>query len=288
MTGGTSGGSGGDGNGGATNGTGGAGADGNPTGTGATGAIGGAGMSGDGSGGIEGIGGGGTGSGGNGLGGSGGTAGPVGNQPSQTRLVGFFEQLGIDVQAPRFAWVVNDSARAETQTAYQIVVAAEEAAITSNQGMLWDSGKVVSAQQYGVAYAGPALAKTTKYWWKVRTWNKEDQASSWSAANAFVTAFFQPTDWDKGAQWIRRPEAVSAANDVPPMFRKTFMVAKPVKQAFLYLTGLGHFVGYLNGKKVGNHEIDPAWTDYDQSMSYVTFDVTQSLVMGANAIGVML
>ena len=182
--------------------------------------------------------------------------------------------MGVDIQAPRFAWVVNDSARAEAQTAYQIIVAADEAAITANQGTLWDSGKVASAQQYGVAYAGPELAKTTKYWWKVRTWNKEDRASAWSAANTFVTGFFQPTDWDRGAQWIRHPQSVSATTDIPATFRKSFSISKPVKQAFLYVTGLGQFVASMNGKKIGNHEIDPAWTDYDKLMNYVTFDVT--------------
>jgi alpha-L-rhamnosidase len=211
----------------------------------------------------------------------------VDGEPTQTRILDNYEQV-VDVQAPRFAWVVNDTARAQAQTAYQIIVAADEAAITADQGPLWDSGKVASAQQYGVAYAGPALTKTTKYWWKVRTWNKEDQASPWSAATTFVTGFFQPTDWDRGAQWIRHPQSTSAATDAPPMFRKSFTVDKPVKQAFLYVTGLGQFVASLNGKKVGNHEIDPAWTDYDHTTSYVTFDVTKSLVMGANALGVML
>ena len=132
--------------------------------------------------------------------------------PTQTRILDNFDQI-VDVQAPRFGWVVNDSARAEAQTAYQIIVAADEATITANQGMLWDSGKVASAQQYGVAYGGPALAKTTKYWWKVRTWNKEDHASPWSAATTFVTGFFQPTDWDHGAQWIRHPQSTSATTD---------------------------------------------------------------------------
>ena len=229
-----------------------------------------------------------SGSGGNGGGSGGSGAGGGGGGPTQTRIVDNFEQMGVDVQAPRFAWVVNDSARAEAQTAYQIIVAADEGAITSNQGTLWDSGKVASAQQYGVAYAGPALAKTTKYWWKVRTWNKEDRASAWSAASTLVTGFFQPTDWDRGAQWIRHPQSVSATTDVPAMFRKSFSVSKPVKQAFLYVTGLGQFVASMNGKKVGNHEIDPAWTDYDKVVNYVTFDVTQSIVTGANAIGVML
>ena len=228
------------------------------------------------------------GSGGNGGGSGGSGAGGGGGGPTQTRIVDNFEQMGVDVQAPRFAWVVNDSARAEAQTAYQIIVAADEGAITSNQGTLWDSGKVASAQQYGVTYAGPALAKTTKYWWKVRTWNKEDRASAWSAASTFVTGFFQPTDWDRGAQWIRHPQSVSATTDVPAMFRKSFSISKPVKQAFLYVTGLGQFVASMNGKKIGNHEIDPAWTDYDKLVNYVTFDVTQSIVTGANAIGVML
>jgi hypothetical protein len=218
--------------------------------------------------------------------GSGGAAGggSVDGEPTQTRLLDNFEQLGVDEPKPRFAWVVNDSSRAQAQTAYQIIVAADEAELAANQGKLWDSGKIASAQQYGVEYAGAALTKTTKYWWKVRTWNKEDHASPWSAANTFVTGFFQATDWDRGAQWIRHPKSVSAATDAPPMFRKAFSVDKPVKQAFLYVTGLGQFVASLNGKKVGNHHIDPAWTDYDHTMSYVTFDVTQSLAMGANAL----
>ncbi|MEO8213761.1 MAG: family 78 glycoside hydrolase catalytic domain, partial [Myxococcales bacterium] len=208
-------------------------------------------------------------------------------EPTQTRIVDNFDQI-VDTQAPRFAWVVNDSARGEVQTAYQIIVAADEAAITANQGTLWDSTKVASVQQFGIAYAGPALTKTSKYWWKVRTWNKEDRASAWSAANTFVTAFFQPTDWDKGAQWIRHPKAVSAATNGSVMLRKSFMVAKSVKQAYLYVTGLGQFVATLNGKKIGNHEIDPAQTDYTVTVNYVTFDVTQQLVMGSNAMGVML
>ena len=238
--------------------------------------------------GIGGSAGAGNGSGSSGSAGNGGGAGAAGNAPTQTRIIDTYEQLGVDLQPPRFGWVVNDTARAETQTAYDIIVSDDEAAITANQGTVWDSGKVASAQQYGVAYAGSALAKTTKYWWKVRTWNKEDHPSPWSAATTFVTGFFQPTDWDKGAQWIRHPQSTSSATDVPATFRKSFMVAKPVKQAFLYVTGLGQFVASLNGKKVGNHEIDPAWTDYDKLVNYVTFDVTQSIAMGANAIGVML
>ncbi len=202
--------------------------------------------------------------------------------PTETRLVDYFEQLGIDTR-PRFGWVVNDPDRGERQTAYQIIVAANAADLTGKHGPLWDSGKVKSARQFGVTYAGAPLAKTTRYWWKVRTWDKDDHASRWSEPTSFGTGFFKPSDWS--AQWIQHPNATS---EMPVMLRKTFPVSKPVTQAYLYVTGLGQFVASLNGRKVGNHVIDPAWTDYDRTVNYVTFDVTSQLIRGRNALGIML
>ena len=196
--------------------------------------------------------------------------------PTETRLVDSYEQLGIDT-TPRFGWVVNDPDRGERQTAYQVRVTADPGRA------LWDSGRVRSAQQFGITYAGLPLANTSRYWWKVRTWDKDGQASPWSEAKSFVTGFWKPSDWK--AQWIRHP---SVGIDVPVMFRKTFPVSKPVEEAFLYTTGLGQIVASLNGRKVGNHVIDPAWTDYDRTVNYVTFDVTSHLVRGRNALGVML
>ncbi len=208
-------------------------------------------------------------------------AGSSPDAPTELRVIDSFSSLGIDTLAPRFGWVLHDDARGEIQTAYEIVV-------TADAGAVWESGKVASAQQYGVPYGGPALAKTSKYQWKVRTWNREDRASPWSADAHFVTAFFAPGDWAAGTRWIRHPQAVSRAIDPPPVFRKTFDIPKPVKHAYLYLSGLGQFVGFLNGSKIGDHEFDPAWTDYDQTVDYVTFDVTSQLRPGANALGVML
>ena len=209
--------------------------------------------------------------------------------PTEARLVDYFEQVGIETAAPRFGWIVNDSDRGERQSAYQIRVAATAAEPVGKQGRLWDSGKVRSALQFGVTYAGSPLAKTSRYWWKVRTWDKDDQVSPWSEARSFVTGLFKPSDWN--AQWVQHPDAVqhpASGNDVPVMFRKTFPVSKPVAQAFLYVTGLGQFVASVNGHKAGDHVIDPAWTDYDRTVNYVTFDVTSRLVRGRNALGIML
>jgi len=54
------------------------------------------------------------------------------------------------------------------------------------------------------------------------------------------------------------------------------------------ICGLGLHELTINGKRVGDHQLDPAWTDYASRVFYVTHDVTQYLHEGGNAIGVML
>ena len=208
--------------------------------------------------------------------------------PGNLRIIDYFSSLGIDDPHPRFGWILNDADRGERQTAYQVMVSASEAGLYKKSTSLWNSGKIISSQQYGIMYDGKALSSTTKYWWKVRTWDKDGSVSPWSPAKSFVTAFLHTNDWDKTAMWIRHPEAVSKEINPLPMFRKKFLVSKPVKQAWLYITGLGHFVASINGAKIGDHEIDPAWTDYDKTVSYITFDVAAQIKQGDNVLGVML
>ena len=73
-----------------------------------------------------------------------------------------------------------------------------------------------------------------------------------------------------------------------PLLRKEFESADEVKQARAYISGLGWYELYINGDKVGDHVLDPATTDYDKRILYVTYDVTEHLVAGANVVGIML
>ncbi len=73
-----------------------------------------------------------------------------------------------------------------------------------------------------------------------------------------------------------------------PLLRKEFKTVGEIKRAMMYLSGLGWYELYLNGKKVGDHVLDPAWTSYDKRVFYVTYDVTDLLKKGRNVIGVML
>jgi alpha-L-rhamnosidase len=72
------------------------------------------------------------------------------------------------------------------------------------------------------------------------------------------------------------------------MLRKEFAVAKPVRRAMVYYSGLGLSELYLNGAKVGDHVLSPGLTDYDKHVLYETFDVTRSLKPGANTVGLWL
>jgi alpha-L-rhamnosidase len=70
--------------------------------------------------------------------------------------------------------------------------------------------------------------------------------------------------------------------------RKVFTVEKEVKRAVAYICGLGFYELSLNGRKVGDHVLDPGWTNYRKRCLYTAYDVTAQLTRGKNALGVML
>ena len=107
-------------------------------------------------------------------------------------------------------------------------------------------------------------------------------------------AFFQmgkpaPEDWN--AQWIAADSDISS-----PLFRKEFSVEKTIARATATICGLGYYELYLNGEKVGDHVLDPGTTFYhndtakelDSRVLYVTYDVTDRLKQGPNAVGAIL
>lgn len=76
--------------------------------------------------------------------------------------------------------------------------------------------------------------------------------------------------------------------DPSPLLRKEFSANKQIHSARLYICGLGYYEAFINGKRVGDHVLDPAWTNYEQRSMYATYDVSDLLRRGQNAIGVML
>jgi len=124
----------------------------------------------------------------------------LGLSPTQLRVEALTNPLGIEVKEPRLSWIVGSSIRGEHQTAYQILVADDEAVLARGEGNLWDSGKVESDETTGVAYAGKPLQSQQRCVWTVRVWNKDGEPSAWAAPAFWTMGLTEPDDWK--AEWI--------------------------------------------------------------------------------------
>ena len=153
-----------------------------------------------------------------------------------------------------------------------------------DQGDLWDTGKVASAETVGIEYAGKPLQSGQQVWWKVRAWDQDGHVSPWSELATWEMALLAKADWH--GQWIVRNESVDA--QPLPLLRREFAITKPIKRARAYVTGLGYYELSINGKKIGNRRLEPGYTRYDKRVLYATHDVTDSLRAGQNALGMML
>lgn len=189
--------------------------------------------------------------------------------------------IGIDAPNPRFSWKMNDPRQGARQLAYRIVVGRDSAALVSGKETIWESGKVASASNL-VSYRGKALEAFTKYYWLVETWDKDGKAAS--ATSSFEMGMLKSANW-KGT-WIS--DSQDPNTKPAPYFRKVFAAEKKIASARAYVACGGLYELYLNGRKVGNHRLDPMYTRFDRRTLYVTYDVTSQLQTGKNAVGVLL
>jgi alpha-L-rhamnosidase len=221
--------------------------------------------------------------------------------------------LGIDAVQPRLAWKIEPTAYAkkgQLQTAYQILVASSPEQLAADEGDLWNSGTVKSNQSIQVIYAGKPLESGQQCWWKVRIWNNHGEVTAWSEPARWSMGILQASDWQ--ARWIgdqpdkalqkyisyiqthyNQPDFdVKQWGNPPftpsPLLRKSFNMANPVKQAFLYVSALGYYEMWLNGQRIGKQLQAPEWTNYFREVQYQTFDLTGQMQPGENVLAATL
>jgi alpha-L-rhamnosidase len=199
--------------------------------------------------------------------------------------------FGIDVIQPFLSWEINGAPRGISQKAYHILVASSLDKLNNNEGDLWDSHAVNADISANVAYNGNPLKSRMTCYWKVKVKTNHGE-SAWSQPARWTMAFVGKSDWD--AQWIGLDK--SFPGDIlkgktrlaARYLRKEFKNEKQVTKATLYISGLGLYEAFINGKKIGDQILAPTPTDYSKSVKYNTFDITDFLVQGNNAIGVTL
>jgi len=194
--------------------------------------------------------------------------------------------LGIDAVRPRLSWILLSDHRNTTQAAYHIQVAATRHELTDASRLVWDSGVVESASSIWVDYEGPKLVSLRRYWWRVKVRDNHGQESDWSRPAWWEMGFLSPSEWT--AQWIT-PDLEEKDEDNPcPILRKEFGLKGQVKSARAYVTSLGLYEMGINGRRVGDARFTPGFSSFHKRLHYQTYDVTDYLREGRNAVGVFL
>ncbi|WP_348266709.1 family 78 glycoside hydrolase catalytic domain [Edaphobacter paludis] len=194
------------------------------------------------------------------------------------------QPLAVEDVAPRLEWRLTAASdmRGVGQSAYRVLVASSQQALDAGQGNMWDSGRVESSDSFGVVYRGKTLAAEKTYFWKVMVWDERGDAAPWSAVGSWTMA---PAEWT--AKWIAQAGTTNETAEMP-LFRRQFAVRPKLVRAMLYVSALGQGEVHLNGRKVGDAELAPSWTDYRKTVRYEAYDVTAMLRQGKNAVGVMV
>jgi alpha-L-rhamnosidase len=188
--------------------------------------------------------------------------------------------IGLDTKSPRFTWQQRSGEMGSSQIAYQIEVSEDNN--ISDENLVWNSGKIESDRNL-VVYAGDQLKPFTKYYWQVSVWD-QNKAKQISEVASFETGMMEMKNWN--GDWISDTRDIDLKP--APYFRKEILIEKDIKSATAYIAVAGLYELSINGQKIGDHRLDPMYTRFDRRTLYVTYDVTEQLNTGNNAIGVLL
>jgi len=176
------------------------------------------------------------------------------------------------------SWVTSDT-KSKSQKSAQIVVCSD----SDMQTVIYDSGIKGDLDSRGVSLP-ITLSPMTRYFWTV-TVEGDDGDTAISEVNWFETSKMD-TAWT--AQWITPPWNQFGDYCEHPYIRKQFSLGKKVVKARAYVSGMGIYELFINGSRIGDECLTPYCNTYDAWVQYQTFDITDALSQGDNAIGAML
>ncbi|SHH72538.1 alpha-L-rhamnosidase [Clostridium grantii] len=190
--------------------------------------------------------------------------------------------IGIGENKPRFNWIIESDQTKVEQVSYQLQVSNDVNFIK----ILWDTEVVSSSNSTHVVYEGPELQSCTQYFYRVKIWDNKGEESAWSEIQIFETAMMNNQEW-KGI-FISADDKNAPNSSKGKHLRHEFNLKGNIIFARIYATALGIYELHLNGKRVGESLLTPGWTNYKKRLQYQTYDVTEMIKEGRNAIGAIL
>jgi alpha-L-rhamnosidase len=174
--------------------------------------------------------------------------------------------LGLDAREPRLSWKLDSTRKNERQSRFRVRL--------SNG---WE--RDAKTERTFVDYDGPPLVSRERYTFTVESWNRDGSLAA-EAESSWEMGLLDPGDWK--ASWIGLSTGPGSAPS--PYLRKDLTLERAVKRARLYATALGVYELHLNGERVGDSYFAPGWTDYRKRLQYQTYDVTELVREGENAL----
>jgi len=215
------------------------------------------------------------------------------------------DPLGIDVITPRLSWKLSPNGSFIKQQSYQILVADNQKDLENNIGNLWDTKKVISDRSIQLKYKGNKLGSRQKVYWKIRVWNQDNKVSDWSKIALWEMALLHPSDWK--AKWVGTKDSKKIKwkqKNPTSYYRREFTVKNDIQNARAYISAVGYYELYINGKKVGDHVLSPNQSNYNKRQEvgfednrvanlasrnlYETYDISEYLQQGENVVSVIL
>lgn len=191
------------------------------------------------------------------------------------------EVLGIGTSRPRLSWIVETDIQNWYQSGYEIE------ACNADGESIAETGCIESGQSILVPWPFEPLQSRQRANLRVRVWGLDGSESPWSEFVSVEAGLLDARDWSArfiAPAWKEDPSQSNPA----PYLRCDFELRAGIKSARLYITALGVYEAEINGQVVSDHVFAPGWTVYDQRLRYQTFDVTDMLHTGRNAIGAVL
>ena len=160
--------------------------------------------------------------------------------------------MSIGTTTPRLGWRITADKNDVRQRRYHIIVASSKDNAMQGIGDLWDT-TADSDQSQWVEYAGKPVRSNTTCYWRVKVETTQGD-SEWSDVAMWNVGLISESDWS--GQWIGfdaakpwdKEELHSKLSS--RYLRREFSLDKPVRKATLYISGLGMYEAFINGKKV--------------------------------------
>lgn len=176
--------------------------------------------------------------------------------------------LGLGTATPRLSWQVPSADAGYEQSAYEVEITTDT---TQNH-------QVESADQVLVPWPGEPLASRESAQVRVRVRGAGDW-SEWSEPATVETGLLATDEWT--ARFVS-PRDIGAHGSPAPVLGAALELPQDVVKARLYSTAHGIYLPELNGQRVGDEELAPGWTAYQQRLRYQTYDVTELVRAGEN------